>query len=143
MSEIAVEHYPPACGTEHYLETTLVAKNDWLEVGSLISLVNGSLFCAHVRFLGGPVFVSEYPAQMLKVESVSGDLEKDCRWRYSIRLVCRGWYDHQGFWSGGKWTEFKMYHEANFRAIFRSSLIWTVGYYRTAERDLAMRTAPE
>lgn len=138
-----VEHYPPACGTEHYLETSSVTKNDWLEIGSLISLVNDSLFCAHVRFLGGPVFVSDYPTRMLKVESIHGNQERDGRWRYCIRLVSRGWYGHQGFWSGGKWTEFKLYHEANFQHIFRSSLVWTVGYFRIAERDAEMRTVPQ
>ena len=144
-----IEHYPPVTETEHYLETTSDTENQPSQVGAIIYLVNDSLFVARIRFEDSPEFEAEYPAKTLKIQSIGGqslfvrDWERKEGWRWRIRLhyLCRD--NYQGFYSAGKFVKFDLYYEVNFQHIFRSSLVWTVGYFRSVECDFEMRFAPK
>ena len=138
-----VEHYPPVTETEHYLETTSKTNSGMAHISGLLFTVNDSLFCANVRINDGELFVAEYPARMLIVHTIWGEQGKDGRWQHRIRLAARPAPYLSGLNRYGENLQYQIYPEANFQHIFRSSLVWTVGYFRTAKGVLEMRFAPK
>ena len=137
-----IEHYPPVTETEHYLETTSKTNNRMAHIPGLLSTVNDSLFCANIRINDGELFVAEYPARMLIVHKIWGEQGKDGHWQHRIRLEARPAPYLSGFNKHGENRQYQVFPEENFQHIFRSSLVWTVGLFRSVECDFEMRSTP-